>query len=152
MWRKGKSNWYAVRSWLRNKRVSLSRQRKNRCMKMTEKLGKLYWHIHHDTLFERTTEPISNRIAYIKKNKPSFEVPTRLRLLKPIKNVRALKRIDEAIAPAWKAYYEAIASARKAYDEAIAPARKALEALHKQECPNCPWDGHTIFPNCTSTT
>jgi len=21
-----------------------------------------------------------------------------------------------------------------------------LEALHKQEHPDCPWDGHTIFP------
>ena len=26
------------------------------------------------------------------------------------------------------------------------PDMKALEALHKKECPNCPWDGKTIFP------
>lgn len=116
-------------------------------MAQSNEIGKLYWHIHHKTLYERTTEPIANRIAYIKENKPSFEVPTRLRLLKPVKNVRALKRIEQAIATAQKAYNEAIAPAWKAYNEAIATAQKALEELHKQECPNCPWDGQTIFPN-----
>ena len=30
------------------------------------------------------------------------------------------------------------------------PLCKELEALHKLECPNCPWDGHTIFPTKTS--
>jgi tetratricopeptide (TPR) repeat protein len=40
-----------------------------------------------------------------------------------------------------------------AYDKALAACDKAgaayapaIEALHAQECPNCPWDGRTIFP------
>ena len=79
----------------------------------------------------------------------------------------ARKARDEAVASAWKAYHEAVAPARKAYDEAVAPARKAYdEAMalarkaydeavvvqeahdeaHEKECPDCPWDGRTIFP------
>ena len=30
---------------------------------------KWYWHVHHDILVEPLTEPIENRIAFIKKNK-----------------------------------------------------------------------------------
>jgi hypothetical protein len=33
-----------------------------------------------------------------------------------------------------------------AYDQAILGNYPALKALHRQECPNCPWDGKTIFP------
>jgi len=34
---------------------------------------------------EFSTEPISRRIAYIKRYKPKGEIATRLRLLKPVK-------------------------------------------------------------------
>jgi len=58
---------------------------------------------------------------------------------------------DKAIAPAWAAYDKAIAPARTAYDKAIAPARtafdKAIASAHLLECPDCPWDGQSIFPN-----
>jgi len=33
-----------------------------------------------------------------------------------------------------------------AYDKARAAYDKEIEALHAIECPNCPWDGETIFP------
>ena len=33
-----------------------------------------------------------------------------------------------------------------AYDEARRKNMPAIEALHKEECHNCPWDGKTIFP------
>lgn len=36
--------------------------------------------------------------------------------------------------------------ARAAYDEAWAANYKQIEDLHKKECPNCTWDGKTIFP------
>jgi len=88
------------------------------------------WHIHHMVLVEPMTEPIENRIAFIRTNKPKHEVATRLRLLKPVQGV-----LPVAVVEARKAYVEA----RKAYDEEI-------DALHAIECPNCPWDGHTIFP------
>lgn len=83
---------------------------------------KYYWHIHHQKLFEPSTEPIENRIAYIKSEKPKNEVEIRLRLLHEVKDVKTLRR---AI---------------------FANDHETIEALHKKECPDCPWNGNTIFP------
>ena len=148
------------------------------------KVGDYYFHIHHGVLVERLTEPLENRIAYIKANKPANEIATRLRLIRPAVGVEqifkaydevmvpawktyseakasagktyyevrasAWKTYDEATASAWKTFNEAVASAEKTYDAAVAPARKAfneaVEALHAEQCPNCPWNGETIFP------
>ena len=57
----------------------------------------------------------------------------------------ARKARDKAVAPARKAYDEAMALARKAYDEAVV-VREAHDEAHEKECPDCPWDGRTIFP------
>mgnify|MGYP001607814944 CR=1 FL=1 len=99
------------------------------------------WHVHHEKLVEPLTEPIENRIVFIKMEKPTDEVPLRLKLLRPVRstNIAALfKAYQEAIATAWKAYQEAIAptekadqeakaTAWKAYREAKAPAEKAYQ-------------------------
>ena len=96
-----------------------------------------YWHIHHDTLAEFATEPIENRIAYIKAEKPTHERETRLRLLKPM----------SAEATALLAEYEKVQQAAWAeYEKVRQAAWEPLGAIHKIECPNCPWDGKTIFP------
>jgi len=159
---------------------------------------KYYWHIHHGVLFEQATEPIKNRIAYIKAEKAEWERSLRLRLLKPVKDQKrliailtayekatapaleaykkvevtaweayekakatALEAYKKAKAPAWEAYEKAKATALEAYEKAKAPALeayekatapasakrdKAINTLHAKECPNCPWDGMTIFP------
>jgi len=137
------------------------------------------WHIHHEVLVEPLTEPIENRIAFIRTNKPEDEIETRLRLLKPVQGVlpvavvEAWKAYDEvwkaydevekaydeaekaydeagkARVEAWKAYVEAgkaYDEAWKARDEAWKARDEEIDALHAIECPNCPWDGHTIFP------
>ena len=44
----------------------------------------IWWHIHHEKLWEVLVEPIRSRINYIKKEKPKEEQETRLRLLKPV--------------------------------------------------------------------
>lgn len=36
--------------------------------------------------------------------------------------------------------------ARDDYAKAWDVAQAEIEKLHAQECPNCPWDGDTIFP------
>ncbi len=72
------------------------------------------WHVHHELLAEHLTEPIENRIKYIKSDKPEAEQDTRLRLLKKMKGTFST------------------------YEELI--------ALHAKECPDCPWNGTTIFP------
>lgn len=49
--------------------------------------------------------------------------------------------------------YQTHETARYAYDEALRVYNESIERnmseielLHSQECPNCPWNGHTIFP------
>ena len=86
-----------------------------------------YWHIHHDTLMEKATEPIQNRIDYIKNHKPKDEISTRIRLLKPVKNQSKAKAYYDAIAQSDKAYHDAIAQSKKAYHDAIAQSKKAYD-------------------------
>ena len=76
----------------------------------------VWWHVHHERLWEPLMEPIRNRIRYIKKEKLKHEIELRLKLLKPV-----------------------LGDFPK--DE------KGWEELHKIECPNCPWNGETIFPD-----
>lgn len=33
-----------------------------------------------------------------------------------------------------------------AYKQVLESCKAKLEALHKKQCPNCPWNGETIFP------
>jgi hypothetical protein len=116
------------------------------------KVGAMVWHLHHDQLCEPLTKPPENRIAYILTHKRNKERAARLRLMRPVyaeavapaqrvrveAEVAARKLYDEAEAAAWAVCAEAVAAARKAYHEAVAPA-------HSAECPNCPWDGKSIF-------
>ena len=124
-----------------------------------------YWHIHHDVLVEYTTAPIEERIRYIQGHKPPEEVAVRLRLLKPVVGelpesfAAAAKSLDaaekasdaarqtlddarKALAAAWKA----LDDAWKALDATRLACADEIEKLHRNECPDCPWDGKTIFP------
>ena len=129
-----------------------------------------YWHIHHDVLTEPLTEPLQNRLDYIRATKPQSEVETRLRLIAPVTvelpaaldkawvaSVTARAAYDKALAArdkAWAAYdtaWVAYDKARAAYVKARADAAPELERLHALDCPaalagTCPWDGKTIFP------
>lgn len=104
---------------------------------------KYFWHVHHEILAE-PSDNIEERIEYIKNNKSSEEIEIRLRLLKEVKG-----QLPRAYAEAWKAYDDAGKArddACKAYAEAGKAYACEIEALHKIECPDCPWDGKTIFP------
>jgi len=67
------------------------------------------------------------------------------------------KASQQARDKAWQAYDKALQAydkalqaydkARHALDEALEKNMPAIEALHDTECPNCPWNGETIFPN-----
>ena len=133
-----------------------------------------YWHVHHEVLCEALTEPIQNRIDYIKANKPKDEVATRLRCMTPVLHPGELPaKWREAYAKRREAgakWEKAVAKWREAgakWREADAKWREAdakwrevsakwrevgakwlpqIEALHKQEHPDCPWNGKTIFP------
>ena len=116
----------------------------------------LYWHVHHDVLWEWCTD-YDGRVAYIKANKPAEEVETRLRLMQPVRDPPG--RLAKAGAEYIKAraeYYKAgvecdkaraeYVKARAEYDKATAECAAEMKALHRTECPDCPWDGKTIFP------
>jgi len=118
---------------------------------------KFYWHIHHDILVEPLTEPLKNRIRYIKENKPENEIELRLKLLKPVKGKlpkrvikaeeawnkaeeaydkaeEAWNKAGEAYIKVWEAYYkagEAYCKAREAWNKAGEAWNKAGEAYYK---------------------
>ena len=98
-----------------------------------------YWHVHHNVLCEALTEPIQNRISYIRSSKPKGEVETRLRCMKPVLHP---KKLPVKWSEAYAKWEEAGAKLR----EAGAKCLPQIEALHKKEHPDCPWDGKTIFP------
>jgi len=138
---------------------------------------KLYWHIHHDTLFE-TTHDIAERKEYILRHKPVEQKELRLRLLQEVQNppqvllkaVADLEAATDVYEQAYAAYSavscgrvlrdanyysasDAYATACDKHTEAFNALKDAsdlcaveMELLHKIECPNCPWDGNTIFP------
>ena len=81
-------------------------------------VGTMAWHCHHGALSEVLTEPAENRIAYILSHKPNKEQALRRRLFRPA----------PTLAPAWAEY------------------KRVKAAEHAKCCPDCPWDGHTIFP------
>jgi tetratricopeptide (TPR) repeat protein len=125
----------------------------------------LYWHIHHEILIEETTN-IQERIDYIRANKPEKEIPLRLKLMTPVlhpeklpssfrKAWEAYDKAREAYIKAWEAYIKArevydkagevYDKAGEAYDKAREAYRPQIEKLHKEEHPDCPWNGKTIF-------
>ena len=129
------------------------------------------WHVHHNVLIELLTEPIENRIKYIKKFKPKNEIELRLKLLKVVKGelpkefveawqkyyetwqeyVEVWQKYDKAkqkYDEIWQEYDEARQKHNEAWHEYIEVCKKyesQILALHEKECPNCSWNGKTIF-------
>ncbi|MCR4293606.1 MAG: hypothetical protein NUV76_12105 [Candidatus Kuenenia sp.] len=108
---------------------------------------KYFWHVHHETLVE-SSENIEGRIEYIRENKPSDEIETRLRLIKEVKGQLpiAWRDAEKAWQDAEKAWLDAYDVCRDVYNAWQAANKDEIEALHKLECLNCPWNGETIFP------
>ena len=95
-------------------------------------IGAWWWCVHHEIHCEPLTEPVENRVKYVRENKASHEIATRLRELAPVLHperlpallvearrarVEALRACDEA----WRVYDErwrACANAHRPYDEA----------------------------------
>ena len=101
------------------------------------------FHCHHDILVEWAYD-FDERVKVIKLYKPKKERPLRLRLFKMIPTDRStinLTKFLDARDKAWKSY----AMAREAYTKEFNKHTKYFIELHKELCPNCPWDGKTIF-------
>ena len=113
----------------------------------------LAFHCHHDTLVEYVHD-YDEMVGYIKNNKPENERELRLRLFKMIPDELVPGKRDwakvvkawDAYDKAWDAYIKAWNARVKAWNAYIAKHQKELEELHMKLCPDCPWDGKTIFP------
>jgi len=101
----------------------------------------LYWHVHHDILLEWCWG-WDERVEVIKTTKPESEISIRLKLFQPVKG-KLPKEVTSA-RDACDSARDAYDSARNAYDKTLKKHTKAIEALHKKECPDCPWDGKKI--------
>lgn len=125
---------------------------------MSKSSVKYCWHKYHDVLMSPVTEPIKNRRAFIRKHKPKYQRALRLRLLKRVRGTvlldRAAKaaydaRIDLATIEKGKGLQgalHALAAAWASYETELRNFKANIELLHAEECPGCPWDGRTIFP------
>ena len=111
--------------------------------------GKWILHCHHDILYEPATEPLANRIRYIKDNKPQHEQKIRLKVIRyltkeEVKNIpigiflvgTAHDKAKIVHYKAWVAYsraWTAYNKAEVAYDKAGAAYGKAKTAYYKAE-------------------
>ena len=125
------------------------------------KISGLAFHCHHDILCEYVYD-FDERVRYIKTRKPPEERELRLRLFKMIptelmpgresmlwadyRKARAdycKARADYC--KAWADYDKACADYCKAQADYISKFNKEIKQLHKELCPDCPWNGKTIF-------
>jgi len=117
----------------------------------------LAFHCHHEVLIEYV-HSYDERVRYIRECKPRKEQKLRLRLFKMIPKDRLPKSLVKAGAKwdkagakwdkAWTEWVKAWTEWDKAvaeWDKAIDKNKQYLEKLHKELCPDCPWDGHSIF-------
>ena len=133
-----------------------------------------YWHPHHNKVVEWCWD-YDERRRYIENEKPEEERALRLRLFRPATGlphavVKAGRVYDKALRVYEKAWqvYDKVGRARgsagfdkawQAYDKAgraqqklwraledeLQKAKRGILALHAEQCPDCPWDGETIF-------
>lgn len=97
------------------------------------------WAIHHSVRVEILTERLSERIRYIREEKPPQERETRLRWLQPVKNVRALPLwLTRSIERVYGHAGPEVFAVPIRYWEPIAESRLIAEQ-HERECPGVPW-------------
>ena len=122
------------------------------------------FHFHHDILAEWCSG-YNRRVEEIKQFKPKMEQSLRLRVFRLIPNDRLPSKLktayeiydkaEEAHIRAWEIYVkaqeardkagEARDKAEEARDKAWETCMPQLERLHGELCPDCPWNGQTIF-------
>ena len=98
------------------------------------------WHCHHDLLLEPRIGTRKERTHHIVNYKPSRERPLRLRLFKRVEG-----KLPAELVKAGTTYLKTEGVSLAAYKKALRECMPQIKKLHAKECPNCPWDGRTIF-------
>jgi len=101
-----------------------------------------FWLCHHDVLVEYCYD-YKRRVAFIEANKPEKEILIRLRWFLPVKG--ELPKEFVGAGQEYRAWQRCV-EAKSEHDAVWCKYKKELEALHKKECPGCPWNGETLFP------
>ena len=122
-----------------------------------------YWHSGHAHLVSwMTAAHAAGRWFVVATQKPERERPTRARLMHPVARpypdwLAEAGRLWDEGNRLWAERERLRAEANRLWDEAdwlwddadrLLTAHAAdLDALHAAQCPDCPWDGETIFPH-----
>ncbi len=101
--------------------------------KISIDVPELYWLLHHEVLLEMTSEPIENRLNYIKKVKPKHERATRLRNLKKVANPSGL---PSPVYNSYRNYIEARAMRTAMINVACFVSTRSIEFLDQKRA----WD------------
>ena len=107
------------------------------------------WHFYHDRILSVFTDQgtLTERRLEILWKKPPRQGNRRLFLLREVQHPlppefisRAAKFITALCT------YPPHGNPWFLWDSVLQDYREEIEEWHRQDCPNCPWDGHTIFP------
>ena len=99
----------------------------------TKKITGMYWHVYHDSLLDYCYD-YDGRLQYIEKYKFESEQKLRICLFKLVQH-------PELLPPA-------LADVQTTYGSRSLLSKQEKEQVdrrHEIECPNCPWNGKTIF-------
>ena len=124
---------------------------------MKNKQSGFFFNVHHDKLIEWCYS-YDERVDYIKARKPKNEIKTRLRLFKPVKDIKAIPKEYREARKKWEEAWKKLEEARKKWKEAGKKWEEAeekweeaekkcapqLEKLHKKECGCKEWNGKEI--------
>ena len=101
-------------------------------------MKQMVWHAYHAGSLCQYVD-LEARRTQIEKIKSEHELPTRRRLMKPV--VGQLPEEFVIACEVMNAARETWAAREAAYTKHKAE----IEQLHAAECPDCPWNGETIF-------
>ena len=92
-------------------------------------VGTWMWHVHHEILAEPLTDPLADRLRFIRTRKDPKEVPTRLALIHRVD----LSLLDAKAYAAWTKADAALTKADAAWTKAYAAWTKAYAAWTKAD-------------------
>ena len=113
--------------------------------------GSPWWCVHHQVRLEPLTEPIENRVRYIRENKFEHEVETRLRAMRPVTGAlpEPVQRVNaewqrvvaewQRVVAEWQRVYAELQRVDAERQRVYAEHAAEIDALWAAECADVPW-------------